>query len=1712
MKKTLKRILSAVLVLFLLLTAIPINGLSEAISVFASVTESGTVNFVTDWTVDENNRLAVQVYFVDAVGLDSWELEIDYDNTIFASPTAELGTDAQEVSDCKRNKFYMSSIQNMDSDTIRCLGLFTNSLWTSEEFLADSDTEAGLECIVNSNYFHAFTLYFEIIDMLLFETKETTITANGSLLNSVTSKITHEVEEIEEPDILPENKVASGECGSNLKWIFDNSGTLTIFGTGSMWNYEYLSMSGKSSAPWTSYSNSLTELVINSGTTHIGDYAFYNCFSLKSISIPDGVKSIGQRAFSCCSSLEAISIPDSVVSIESSTFSACSALKNITVPGGITNISASAFYGCSSLEGVTISNGVSNISGAAFSNCTSLESIFIPASVTSISEVAFSNCTSLSRITVDEKNENYSSVDGVLYDKEQSTLIVYPIEKQETDFVIPQSVTTIAENAFSGCTYLESITFPAGITDINVSDFRLCKSFKSFIVDENNANYSSVNGVLYNKEQTTLILYPVAKTDISFTVSENVLSIAENAFSYCSLKNLFILNAECEIFDYNNTINRETTILSYSDSKAKDYAKKYYHNFVQIENTEVIASGACNYNLTWVLDISGTLIISGTGDMGDDTPWHSYSEFINSVIITEGVTSISDYAFSSYPSLVNITIADSVTSIAKTAFYNTAFYNNEENWTDGILYIKEHLIEAKFSDEEQCRIKDGTKYISASAFSNTNMPATVVIPDSLIYIGDNAFEGVLSLENVLFGENSQLKGVGKEAFKYCSALKTINIPSEVSYIGESAFERSGLEKITFDNGSQLTSINSSVFENCDSLTEIIIPAGITTIYPSAFQFCSSLKNVYFEENSQLMTIEERAFYFCSSLEKINIPSGVSYIAEDAFYNCSAFSDISVDDNNEFYSSLDGVLYNKSMTTLLIYPNSKTNPSFTVPDSVTNIHEKAFYGCYYLENVYFGKNSNLKVIGVSAFSGCNFISITIPKSTTTISKEAFNGCFKLSEIIFDDNSRLTSIGDNAFLNCQSLISITIPKGVTSIGKSAFRYCYSLCEVSILHPQCSIHDYSDTFYPYAIVRGYVGSTAQAFAQKYDFCFVALDGNDNDTVVSGFCGDNADFVITRNGTMEITGDGELYNYYNDKERLWHRYRRFIKEVIIADTVTTIGTGMFNDCGQLSTITFPDSITRIGSEAFNECNSLKSLTIPKSVKDIDALAFALCERFEAFNVDPDSTSFYSDEYGVLYTKDRTRLICSPNANGIISYVIPEGVTSIDSKAFYSCDTLVELTIPDSLTNVGSHAFFYCTNLENVFLSNDCKLSGISDYMFSHCEKLNSFLIPKNVTWIGICAFDYCAGLTEITIPASVKSVNYFAFSDCKKLNEITILNPAMSIYNSSDTFYYTTIRGYTGSTAETYARRYSRTFIAIDDLHIHSYNSSVTLNATCSDKGIRTFICECGDSYTKEILATGAHVWDNGVITTKPSAEADGIMTYTCTVCGTTKTEIINDRHIHSYTSSITLNATCSDKGTMTYTCECGDTYTEDIAELGHNFSKSFTVDKNATYTEAGSKSKHCLRSGCSEKHEVTSIPKLVADFKENDVTKVSDKNIVTGSGVTVKEMLSQTEAGAKIEDINGNVLTEDKLPGTGMTLTLADGKVYIIVVFGDADGDSKISASDARLSLRTSVGLENFEEDSAQYKAANVDSKDKVTASDARLILRASVGLEDPKSWLK
>ena len=494
--------------------------------------------------------------------------------------------------------------------------------------------------------------------------------------------------------------------------------------------------------------------------------------------------------------------------------------------------------------------------------------------------------------------------------------------------------------------------------------------------------------------------------------------------------------------------------------------------------SDIVASGTCGIygdNLTWTLDSEGTLTISGEGAMGDwNQPyyveWDFYSDDIVNVVIEDSVTSIGYYAFYESKNLTSITIPDSVESIAYNAF----------SFCDSLTSIT---------------IPDGVTSIGYGAFSDCGSLTAINV--------DSENKCYMSEDGVLFNKDKSILvqyPIGKSDNEYV-------IPDSVTSIGDRAFlECESLSSITIPDS--VTSIGDSAFYGCESLTSITIPDSVTSIGERAFMRCESLTSITIPDS--VTSIGDSAFYGCESLTSITIPDSVTSIGKYALNYCYKLASINVDSNNKYYLSEDGVLFNNDKNILIQYPIGKSAKEYVIPDGVTSVENRAFFGCDSLT------------------------SITIPDSVTSIGDSAFNLCDSLTSINVDSNNKYYLSEDGVLFNKDKNILIYYPSGksvneyavpgsVTSIGEHAFNSCPALASITIPDNVTSIG--ANVFN--GTIHGYEGSTAQAYAKKYGIKFMALL-----SIVKqpkDVCAANGE---TASVTVKATGEGLTYKWYYKEE----------------------------------------------------------------------------------------------------------------------------------------------------------------------------------------------------------------------------------------------------------------------------------------------------------------------------------------------------------------------------------------------------------------------------------------------------------------------------------------------------------------------------------------------------------------------------------------------------
>ena len=462
--------------------------------------------------------------------------------------------------------------------------------------------------------------------------------------------------------------------------------------------------------------------------------------------------------------------------------------------------------------------------------------------------------------------------------------------------------------------------------------------------------------------------------------------------------------------------------------------------------------------------------------------------------------------------------------------------------------------------------------------------------------------------------------------------------------------------------STVTSIGGNSFYRCNSLTSITIPDNVASIHNNAFYDCSGLVSVIL--SGHVTNIGMAAFCGCNSLKSIIIPRSLVSIGNGAFSGSNVV--FTVDKSNTKYSSVDGVLFDKTQTKLIQCPISKKG-SYSIPNTVNSIGIGAFKNCKDLLEVTVPKS--VTSIDASVFYGCSGLtSIAIPNSVTFIGAYAFYGCNGLTSLIIPNSVK--SIINCAFQDCSSLTSVAISNSLTSIDQNVFTGCISLKTVSIpgLVTTIGIQAFSDCkgLKSIAIPNSVTSIGMWAFSGCSGLSSVTIPSSVKSIGLMAFYCSSAEFLVDAGNTNYSSMDGVLLN----------------KNQTLLVHCSTSKKGSYS---------LPNTVTTIGDGAFVECNNLTTVVVPKKVNSISFGSFSGSSA--VVSVDSGNSN-YTNVDGVLFNKNQTILLhCPITRTG--SYSIPNTVTSITD--FGKCVGLTSIIIPESVTTIGGSCFNYCSGLTSI-------------------------------------------------------------------------------------------------------------------------------------------------------------------------------------------------------------------------------------------------------------------------------------------------------------------------------------------------------------------------------------------------------------------------------
>lgn len=745
--------------------------------------------------------------------------------------------------------------------------------------------------------------------------------------------------------------------------------------------------------------------------------------------------------------------------------------------------------------------------------------------------------------------------------------------------------------------------------------------------------------------------------------------------------------------------------------------------------------------------------------------------------------------------------------------------------------------------------------VGSAAFSGKTGIQNIVISSGIVNIGSSAFANCGDLTNVLIADG--VTNIGEDAFEECPSLISATVPGSVTMLGSGAFvECASLTTVTLGDG--VASIGDYAFAECPMLTAASIPGSVTNIGQFPFGACDSLSaisvdagNKFYESiNGALydaarytliecpggfagnysipdgvITVEQGAFDDCRSLSSVSVPSSVTNIGDSAFYACVELTSITVDTLNPFYSSTNGVLFDKSRHTLIQYPFGISG-AYAVPDGVADIGEAAFNQCTSLTGV------------------------TIPASVTNIGESAFAYCSGLGNVIIPTG--VISIDNTAFIACTTISNITIFGIITNFGDFAFAGCTNLTAVYFetppnLNESISLFagDNNAAVYFLPWTSGWDSSFYGLQAYPLPQSIFTYSTNADNTLTITGCGWTGPITLPAQiGGLSITAIGDSAFFNNSAPSitmpagitsigdLAFYGASNLTGVTIPSGVTNIGSFAFYGCSGLTSITIPQNVTAIGNATFSYCTNLSTVAIPAGVASVGELAFYGCSNLPNIVI-PDgvtnigdqafggclgltnvyfqgnapavgSSVFYSDDATISYLLGATGW--SPSFAGLsASMVTPftfltnadntltvarytgiggnvtipielngRMVSSVGAFAFAFQQPVTSVVIPDGVTNLG-YAAFSGIGITNVVIPNG--ITSLGTNLFEFCGNLRSVTIPDGVTSTGVQTFGDCSSLTSITLGSNITSIGESAFSDCISLTNVTILGQLTNI-----------------------------------------------------------------------------------------------------------------------------------------------------------------------------------------------------------------------------------------------------------------------------------------------------------------------------------------------
>ena len=1025
----------------------------------------------------------------------------------------------------------------------------------------------------------------------------------------------------------------------------------------------------------------------------------------------------------------AYTTPETVTTIGEKVFTQKTGLTEITIGKNVTEIGSFAFNGCTNLEKVTFADGGTEglvISNEAFANCSKLAEVNLPVRLVSISAGAFRSCRAI------------------------------------TEIVIPEGVESIGAEAFQWCSSLVRVSLPKTLSSLGYTEsgselymyvFRYCNALEEINVASDNACFYSDNGVLYGRTEGAVTdLYPVpvnnSGVDGVVTIPATVTKVWAEAFK---------------------------------------------------ENTGLLKVDFGN--------------VTGNVEFGAEVFYNCKN--LTEVVLPDGIELIGKYMFYQCNSLTEITIPNTVKAMEQQAFYYCSQLSKvtfaEGNDSNGLILTggvygsqygtSYYPVFDRCDNLTQIAFPKRLETLGAYALCSTNISqitfseggllteigqyalsmsgiSSVVIPASVVTIGDYAFSRCTKLTSVTFAADGALEIINSGVFQY-TGVNSVVIPANVTRIGNSAFAYSSLKSVTFAEGSVCSSIGYAAFR--DSLIESIaipasvenigedIPAAGSPLHGYAFDGCRNLKSLTFDTGSKLKNIYTYAFRN-TALTKFSFPSSENEItvAKQLFFGCNSLKEIYVSES--VLSNLDQALM--AAPVLEKVEIAATNESYGVDSELPLISTPSGNSIIYFFTALDGKNTEVVIpegtlyIEAGAFKNQVYLTkVTIPSSVLEIGQGAFQNCFSLKEVKFEGTSALQSIGNGAFNSCTSLTTINLPAGA-SYGTYLFANCSSLKEISLPAGVKSLPNYmfSDCVSLTTVNLPDTLTTIGQYAFKNCASLAEIDISNVTSI--------GIYAFTLSGLTEITIPEAIKTLGN---QIFNGCSK-LKTVTLHNAITSLETSLFKDCTSLESITLPSSLKTLGTNAFQGCTALKSITIPGNVTSLPNNLFDGCTSLASVTLPAGLLSIGPKTFMGCVSLEK---VTYTGYDGDESFILPDSVCVLGAYLFSGCESLTSIVLPTgdgTAVSAGTYLFDGCVNLTSVTFPQSGWTKLVS-YMFRDCTSLESIAIPDTVTTSATYAFDGCTSLERVTLSQSMTSIQSYMFRNCVSLKSINLTSAITSI-----------------------------------------------------------------------------------------------------------------------------------------------------------------------------------------------------------------------------------------------------------------------------------------------------------------------------------------------